>query len=97
VGRKKSALRPAALARRLLFFVFGGLLTGFLAVFLNAVLALYIPRHFAVSIAVGVSVAVTLWLLKLAKHPPLLLRHVPPLAAGLCAGLGVHIARIWLR
>jgi len=25
------------------------------------------------------------------------LRNVPPLAAGLCAGLGVHIARMWLR
>jgi hypothetical protein len=97
VGRRKSALRPAVLLRRLVFFVAGALMTGFLAVFLNAVLALYIPRHFAVSIAVGVAVGSTLWLLRLAKHPPLLLKHVPPLAAGLCAGLGVHIARIWLR
>ena len=32
-----------------------------------------------------------------AKHPPLLLRNVHPLAAGFCAGLGVHIARLWLR
>ena len=95
--RRKSAFRPAALARRALFFVAGALLTGFLAIFLNAVLALYIPRHFAMSIAVGVAVAVTLWLLKLARHPPLLLAKVPPLAAGLCAGLGVHIARLWLR
>ena len=97
MGRRKRAFRPAALARRALFFVAGALLTGCLAVFLDAVLALYIPRHFAMSIAVGVAVAATLWLLKLAKHPPLLLAKVPPLAAGLCAGLGVHIARLWLR
>jgi hypothetical protein len=97
LGRRKSAFRPAALARRAAFFVAGALLTGFLAVFLNAVLALYIPRHFAASIAVGTAVAITLWLLRLAKHPPLLLRTVPPLLAGFCAGLGVHIARIWLR
>ena len=95
--RRKKSLQPAAIARRVLFFVLGALLTGFLAVFLNAVLAIYIPRHFAMSIAVGVAVAATLWVLKLAKHPPLLLRNVPPLAAGLCAGLGVHIARLWLR
>jgi hypothetical protein len=31
------------------------------------------------------------------EHPPLLLRSVPPLAAGLCAGLGVHIARLWIK
>jgi hypothetical protein len=97
VGRRKSKLKPAVLARRALFFVAGALMTGFLAVFLNAVLSLYIPRHFAGSIAVGVAVAVTMWLLRLAKHPPLLLRTVPPLAAGFCAGLGVHIARLWLR
>ena len=94
---RRGKLRPAVLARRLFFFVAGALFTGFLAVFLNAVLAIYIPRHFATSLAVGIAVAATLWLLKLAKHPPLLLRHVPPLAAGLCAGLGVHIARLWLR
>ena len=76
--RRKGALRPAAIARRLL-------------------LALYVPRHFAMSIAVGLAVAATLWLLRLARHPPLLLKNVPPLAAGLCAGLGVHVARLWLR
>ena len=97
MARRKGAFRPAVVARRALFFVAGALFTGFLAVFLDAVLALYIPRHFAMSIAVGVAVASTLWLLRLAKHPPLLLKNVPPLAAGLCAGLGVHIARLWLR
>ena len=94
---RRGKLRPAVLARRAFFFVAGSLLLGFLAVFLNAVLALYIPRHFAVSLAVGIAVATTFWLLKLVKHPPILLAKVPPLAAGLCAGLGVHIARLWLR
>ena len=94
---RRSKLKPAILARRLLFFVAGSLMVGCLAVFLNAVFGLYIPRHFAVSIAVGVAVAVTFWLLRLAKHPPMMLRDVPPLAAGLCAGLGVHIARLWIK
>ncbi len=96
MGRRRK-LKLTAIARRAFFFVAGSLMVGFLAVFLNAVLALYMPRHFSVSIAVGISVAVTFWLLRLLKHPPLLLRHVPPLAAGLCAGLGVHIARTWIR
>ena len=90
-------LKPAVLARRAFFFVAGTLLMGSLAVFLNAVLALYLPRPFAMPIAVGVAVAVTLALLKFAKHPPLFMRNVPPLAAGLCAGLGVHLARLWLK
>ena len=96
MGRRRK-LRLSVIARRLFFFVAGSLLVGFLAIFLNAVLALYLPRHFSVSLAVGISVAVTFWLLRLVKHPPVLLRNVPPLAAGLCAGLGVHIARMWLR
>ena len=96
MGRRRK-LKVGALARRAFFFVAGSLFLGFFAVFLHAVLALYVPRHFAMSIAVGVAVAVTLWLLRLFKHPPLLIGKVPPLAAGLCAGLGVHIARLWLR
>ena len=83
--------------RRVLFFLLGSLLAGFLTIFLEAVLGLYLPRHFSISIAVGVAVASTLWLLRLLKHPPVLLRTVSPLAAGFCAGLGVHIARFWLR
>jgi len=94
---RRKRLRLAAIARRLFFFVAGSLLVGFLAVFLNAILALYMPRHFSVSIAVGVAVAITFWVLRLVKHPPLFLRNVPPLAAGLCAGLGVHIARLWIK
>ena len=88
---------PAVLLRRAAFFILGSLLAGFLTIFLEAVLGLYLPRHFSVSIAVGVAVAATLWLLRLLKHPPVLLRNVSPVAAGLCAGLGVHIARFWLR
>jgi hypothetical protein len=94
---RRGKLKPAVLARRFFFFVAGSLLAGCLAVFLNAVLALYIPRHFAGSLAVGVAVAATFWLLRLAKHPPMFLKNVHPLAAGLCAGLGVHIARLWIR
>ena len=94
---RRKKLRPAAIARRVFFFVAGSLFAGFLTVFLEAMLHLYLPRHFSVSIAVGVSVAVTFWLLRLVKHPPMFLRNVPPLAAGLCAGLGVHIARMWLK
>ena len=94
---RRGKLRPAVLARRAFFFVAGSLLLGCLAVFLNAVLALYIPRHVAVSLAVGIAVSATFWLLRLVKHPPMFLKNVHPLAAGLCAGLGVHIARIWIR
>ncbi len=97
MARRKKRLTAAAIALRVFFFVAGSLMVGFLTVFLNAELGLYLPRHFAVSVAVGVAVAFTFWLLRLLKHPPLLLRNVSPVAAGLCAGLGVHIARFWLR
>ena len=94
---RKKKWSAAVLLRRALFFVLGSLLVGLLTIFLNGALGLYIPKHFAVSLAVGLAVAVTFWLLRLLKHPPLLLRNVSPLAAGICAGLGVHIARFWLR
>ena len=94
---RRKRLRLSAIARRVFFFVAGSLFAGLFAIFLNAILDDYLPRHFAISLAVGVSVAATLWLLRFAKHPPLLLGKVPPLAAGLCAGLGVHIARLWIR
>ena len=95
--RKKKRLTPAAIALRVFFFVAGSLMVGFLTVFLEAELGVYLSRHFSVSIAVGIAVAVTFWLLRLLKHPPMFLATVHPLAAGLCAGLGVHIARIWLK
>ena len=94
---RRKRLKPVVLARRVFFFVAGSLLVGCLTVFLEAMLHLYLPRHVSVSLAVGISVTVTFALLKLVKHPPLLLKNVHPLAAGLCAGLGVHIARMWLR
>ena len=94
---RKKRLKPADIALRLFFFVAGSLMVGFLTVFLEAELGVYLPRHFSVSLAVGLAVAVTFWLLRLLKHPPMLLRNVSPWAAGLCAGLGVHIARIWLK
>jgi len=97
VGRRRKKLTAAAIAWRVFFFVAGSLMVGFLTVFLDAELGIYLPRHAAVSIAVGLAVAVTFWLLRWLKHPPLFLRDVSPIAAGICAGLGVHIARFWLR
>ncbi len=94
---RRKRLKAAVIARRVFFFVAGSLFTGFLAIFLNAVMAQYMGRQLAAPLAVGISVAATFWLLRLFKHPPLFLRNVPPLAAGLCAGLGVHIARLWLK
>ena len=96
MGRRRR-FKPAALARRAFFFIAGSLLVGFLTVFLEAVMRLYIPRQASVPLAVGISVAATFYVLRLLKHPPLFLRNVPPLAAGLCAGLGVHIARLWIK
>ena len=96
MGRRKR-LKLASLARRAFFFVAGTLLVGLLAIFLNAVLEHYMTRAISAPLAVGASVAFTFWLLRMFKHPPIFLRTVPPLAAGLCAGLGVHIARIWLK
>ena len=95
--RRRKRLTALGVALRIFFVVAGSLLVGCLTVFLNAELGVYLPRHFAVSLAVGLAVAVTFWLLRLLKHPPMFLKDVHPLAAGLCAGMGVHIARLWLR
>jgi hypothetical protein len=78
-------------------FVAASILVGLLTVFIEAELGVYLPRHLSVSIGVGLAVGVTFWLLQLAKHPPLFLKNVSPIAAGICAGLGVHIARLWLK
>jgi hypothetical protein len=96
VARKKR-LTPGGIALRIFFFIAGSLMIGWLTVFLDAELGAYMPRHFSVSIAVGAAVAITFWLLRLLRHPPMFLKDVHPLAAGLCAGMGVHIARLWLR
>ena len=94
---RRKKWKPAQLLRRVVVIALGSLLIGLLTIFLEGALGLYLPRHFSVSLAVGLAVAVTFWLLRLLKHPPLLLKNVSPLAAGFCAGLGVHIARFWLR
>ena len=94
---RKKKLGPAVLARRALFLVLGSLLMGILTVILEVMLRELLPRHLSVSLAVGLAVATTFWLLRFLKHPPMFLKNVHPLAAGLCAGLGVHIARFWLR
>jgi hypothetical protein len=87
----------ARLLKRAFFFVAGSLLVGFLTIFFERFLGFYVPKHFSVSLGVGLAVATVMWLLRLVKHPPLLLKNVSPLAAGLCAGLGVHLARLWLK
>ncbi len=97
MARRRKRLTPGSIALRAFFFVAGSLLVGFLTVFLEAELGVYLPRHFSVSLAVGLAVAVTFWLLRLLKHPPMFLRNVSPWAAGFCAGLGVHIAKLWLK
>jgi len=99
LARRKSRRKwtAATVLRKAFFFVLGSLLVGFLAVAFQQALGVYLPRHFAVSLAVGLAVAATFWVLGLMKHPPMFLKDVHPLAAGLCAGLGVHIARFWLR
>ncbi len=95
MARKKLTL--ARLLKRAFFFVAGSLLVGFLIIFFERILGLYVPKHFSVSLGVGLAVAIVLWLLRLVKHPPLLMKNVSPLAAGFCAGLGVHLARVWLK
>ena len=94
---RKRRLTPGGIALRIFFFVAGSLMVGWLTVFLDAELGVYMPRHFSVSIAVGAAVAITFWLLRLLRHPPMFLKDVHPLAAGICAGMGVHIARLWLK
>jgi hypothetical protein len=87
---------PATIAKQILFFVIGALLTGFFTVFFAKFLNHYIPQKFAVAIGVGSAVALTLWLTQLVKNPPFLLKGVSPLIAGFCAGLGVFVSRTWL-
>jgi hypothetical protein len=89
--------RSARLLKGAFFFVAGSLLVGFLTIFFERFFGFYVPKHFSVSLGVGLAVATVLWLLRLVKHPPLLMKNVPPLVAGFCAGLGVHLARFWLK
>jgi hypothetical protein len=96
MAKTKINFGPAYLAKQLLFFVVGALLTGFLTVFFAKFLGNYIPKRFAVAIGVGTAVAITLWLTQLGKNPPFLLRGVSPLIAGFCAALGVFVSQTWL-
>ena len=56
---RKKKLTPVVLARRVLFFILGSLLTGILAVLIEVGLREFLPRHFSVSIAVGAAVVTT--------------------------------------
>ncbi|MDX2220433.1 MAG: hypothetical protein SF172_15560 [Burkholderiales bacterium] len=89
--------KPANLFKRAFFFVVGSLLIGLLIVVFEKLLALHLPKHFSVSIGVGLGVAVGVAVMKLVKQPPLFMKNVSPWVAGFCAGLGVHLARFWLR
>lgn len=92
----KKKWSPFNLLKQLMFFLLGGVLTGFLTVFFAKLLGPYIGTHFSVSLGVGLAVAGTLWLSQLVKNPPFLLKGTSPLIAGFCAALGVHISRVWL-
>jgi hypothetical protein len=54
---RKKRLTAGGIALRLFFFLAGSLMIGWLTVFLDAELGVYMPRHFSVSIAVGAAVA----------------------------------------
>ena len=94
MARKK--WKSAILLRQAFFFVVGALLTGFLTVFFAKFLGHFINEHFAISIGVGLAVAITLWMTQLVRHPPFLLKGTSPLIAGFCAALGVHVSKVWL-
>lgn len=92
----RKARKPTVLLWKMSFFLFSALLTGFLTVLLAKVLGRFLALHWAVTLGVGIAVAVTLWVSQWIKNPPFLLKGVSPLVAGFCAGLGVHISRVWL-
>lgn len=94
MARKK--WQAANLVKQLLFFLVGAVLTGFLTVFFAKLLGHYISAHYAVTLGVGIAVALTLWFSQLIKNPPFLLKGTSPLIAGFCAALGVHVSRVWL-
>jgi hypothetical protein len=94
-SRKKWSF--AGIARQLLFFIIGALLTGFLTVFCARFLAAFVGQHWSVTLGVACGVSLTLWVSQWVRHPPFLLKGTSPLIAGFCAGLGVHISRVWLN
>ncbi|MBL8510992.1 MAG: hypothetical protein JNM52_05035 [Betaproteobacteria bacterium] len=88
--------KPVVLLWQVSFFFFSAILTGFLTVLLAKLLGRYLASHWAVTLGVGAAVTITLWVSQWVKNPPFLLKGVSPLVAGFCAGLGVHISRVWL-
>ena len=94
---RRNRFKPAVILRKVFFFVAGSLVIGVCIIVYERLLSWYLPKHFSVSLGVGLAVATGLWLLKLVKHPPFMMKKVSPLVAGFCAGLGVHLARVWLR
>ncbi|MBL8518085.1 MAG: hypothetical protein JNM76_14070 [Betaproteobacteria bacterium] len=94
---RRKKWKPANLIKRAFFFIVGSLLIGLLIVVFEKLLALHLPKHFSVSIGVGLGVAVGVAVMKAVKQPPLFMKSVSPWVAGFCAGMGVHLARFWLR
>jgi len=92
----KTRWTASNLALQCAFFLLGAVLTGFLTVLFAKLLVPYVRPHFSAVLGVGLAVSLTLWLSQLLKRPPFLLKGASPLIAGFCAGLGVHISRVWL-
>lgn len=92
----KARNTASSLVLQLAFVIVGALLTGFLTVFFARFLGHYLSTMIAVPLGVGLAVALTLWFTQLMKHPPFLLSGTSPFIAGICAALGVHVARTWL-
>ena len=59
----KKKWKPATLARRAFFFIVGSLLIGLFIIFFERLLSWYLPKHFSVSLGVGLAVAAGLWLM----------------------------------
>ena len=93
----KLKFKPARLLKQAFFFFVGALITGLGAVFMDRFLQHFIPRNFAAAFGVGIAIFVSLTVLKFFKHPPFWMKRSPPILLGFCAGLGVYVARTWLR
>ncbi len=92
----KAKFAVSTVVAKLLFILAAALLTGFLTVLFARFLGRYISPMFAAATGVALAVTVSLWFSQAMKHPPFLLSGTSPLVAGLCAGLGVYISRVWL-
>jgi hypothetical protein len=94
---RRSKWKPAHLIKRAFFFLIGSLLIGLAIIVFEGLLSWYLSRNFSVPLGVGLGVASGVAIMKAVKQPPLFMKSVSPLVAGFCAGLGVHLARFWLR